>query len=315
MLSFEAKRAQATGIVIIIIFVVIFLIIALLWSGMADFAKGEKTQKAFRGGQEALALSFVDLPSRVNQNQEFYIDVLAQNMGEYPIPEGKVRVVLNNAQTFNIADPVTINPQVIKGIEDGGEVEFIYSEAKYIGSVLSEEIPQTLSIGICYPYQTTVLVRNVCLAPSNTNTLCEPMGEKEVESSGAPVHLNSFKQLSSVYNTGEEYIDLIIKLEFEKKGPGDIYYLPTVGCSSLTAGALNNLRISSMKLGTEEINIFNSCGTNIISLSATEGRTTGSLRCTIRQKGIITDAKSILTITLEYLHSQQLKGSIRVMPV
>lgn len=325
------RRAQATGVAIIVIFVIVAIIIIAIFGGWVDVSGGETTQgtqggfwsrlfssetitqTAFIGGTKALELSFDNLPSIRNQNQEFDIKVLAENKGEYAIPAGKARAILNNAQTFNISNPIAINPQVIRDISEGGEVEFIYPNAAYVGTVLSEEIPQTLSVGVCYPYQTSILVREVCLAPSGTNKECEPIAEKVVENSGSPVHLTSFKQLSSVYNSGEEFIDLIVKLEFEKKGSGEIYS-PLASCGSVEAEHLNKIKISEIKLGTEEIDVSKSCGTNAVYLSTNDGRTTGSLRCTLSYKGIKTDAKSVLTMTLKYLHSQQLKGSIRVMP-
>lgn len=297
------KRGQV-GIILIVI-VIIIIVVFLIFSGAI---KGAISPKQKTLPDEALDLSFYKLPTQVSQGQKFDIDIIAQNKGEYEIPKETIQVVLNNAQTFNISSAVQENKEKVKSVKEGGEAEFTFPKASYVETVLSEKIPQHFTVGFCYPYQTIyAMVNNTCLAPSNTNALCEPIGEKMLHNSGAPVHLTSFKQLNSVYNTGEERIDLLVRLEFENKGSGDVYS-PDASCGSLEAEDADEIKIISMKLGTEDV--LDDCGTDVVSLS--EG--VGSIRCTIQHSPIKADATSPLVMVLDYIYKQRITGSIKVIP-
>jgi hypothetical protein len=303
------KKAQASGVIVIVAFVVIFLIVYIIFfSGIA----GDGSLKPI--GTEALSLSFYKLPTIISQNQEFNIDVIARNKGEYEIPKGVVRVVLNNAQNFGITNVIKRNDEKIRNEENGGEAEFIYPKAKYVGTVVSEEIPQVVSVGFCYPYKTeNIKVENICFAPSLTNELCAYIGEKDnITNSGAPVHLTSFKQVNSIYNTGEEYVEIMTKLKFEKVGSGSVYS-PKANCDNINPENVDMISIDSITLGTKKItgdDLDNVCrlDNGIVDLSS------GQITCIFRQTGIKTDITNVISMTLSYVYSHQLKGSVKVIP-
>ncbi len=308
----KTKGQGTTGVVLIIVFVIILLVALVIYGSYK--ATGESPQRAFRGGTEGVRLSILDVPAQINQGQAFDIVVLAENKGEHRIPARSISAVMSNYQSFNILDGMKTNDIAL---DPGDATEIVYENARFTAPVLSEDIPQSFSIGICYPYETMTKVNEVCLAPSKTDTLCKSAGEKESENWGAPIMLSSFKQLASVYNTGQEYIDLNVKLEFKQTGSGNIYS-PDAKCNALAPSDANKIKIKSIILGVDsfdEQEIKLMCGSNIIQLSNRDGKTQGSLRCTLRQRGIRTDLMTPLTIITEYIHEQQLSESIRVMPV
>jgi hypothetical protein len=169
---------------------------------------------------------------------------------------------------------------------------------------LTEEQPVPLGIKACYYYETNAVV-SVCVAKSNE--ICEPIGEKTVQSSGAPVQLTELKQIAQTTDN-ENYI-ITLTLTAENKGKGSAY-AQYATCPNPSFEDQNYVRINKMTLGGEDI-IPECNGGVLIQLS--EGK--GSKTCRIKATAKNIEYEEQLAITLNYKYSQDLTTEISVIPI
>jgi hypothetical protein len=186
--------------------------------------------KAFVGGTEGLKMEFLNLPPSIFVNVPFSLAITVQNAGEYTVMPGGAYFTLNNALNFNIplekstvnnADALIAARRIQDTILPGGKELISWGEAVFTGTLgapLTEEQPVLLGIKACYYYETRA-VASVCVAKSNK--ICEPIGEKTVQSSGAPVQLTELKQIAQT--TDNENYTITLTLTVENKGEGSVY--------------------------------------------------------------------------------------------
>lgn len=309
------RKAQAAGITLIVVFVIIFLLAFIIYSKIGSF--GEETSS--QAGSEALELSFYTLPEEITSGQKFDIEILAKNKGDYTIPKEQIRVILNSPE------PPESQPLIQKNAEElsnrGGETEFVYSGISYypVGDV--PQVP--VSAGICYPYKTSASITEVCLVRNaNDDSVCKAIEEKQIAThEDGPVHITKFTQRSSVYNSGEKYIDLNVRMDFAKVGAGNIYHSAAT-CGDILPYEINKVRlkltIGGKEIGDKEVKsikgveLDKACNleANAVDLDK------GYIICTLRwkmQEGQ-SDATDVLGVEMNYLVDQQLTQVIKVNP-
>ncbi len=271
--------------------------------------------KAFVGGTDGLKMEFLNLPPSIFAKTPFSLAITVQNAGEYTVMPGGAYFTLNNAMNFNIPlDNSTINNAdaliAARRIQDtilpGGKELISWGEAVFTGIAgvpLTEEQPVLLGIKACYYYETRA-VASVCVA--KTNKICEPIGEKTVQSSGAPVQLTELKQIAQT--TDNENYTITLTLTAENKGKGGVYAQHAT-CPKPSAEEQDYVVLDRISVGGEEI--FPECnGGRLITLS--EGK--GSKTCRIKATAKNIEYEEQLAVTLAYKYDQDLTTEISVIP-
>lgn len=183
---------------------------------------------SFNGGDNALTFSFADgmppVSVRDNGYQPFSIRVLVNNEGEFDIPAGTAHVALSG---FNMADFGVTNRarnlSALRGVKKqgkntipGGKAAVIFSNLKYIPSVVSGSVPLSLFVNVCYPYETKSMAK-VCIAGDTTVAVdnkqvnCDLNGNKDFANSGGPVSIQNVQQYPYGKNSIQFQFDIVYK--------------------------------------------------------------------------------------------------------
>ena len=213
--------------------------------------------ESFIGGDKALNFEFGENtpPLRVRDQslQPFSVRLLVENNGEFDIPEGRAHVSLTG---FNAADLgmqetsktlLALNGFKKQGSNTipGGKQQVVFSDLKYVGSVVSGTYPLRMFANICYPYQTRAIV-SLCIngdtVPSIDNRvkICDLDSQRRVSNSGAPVFIENVRQYP--------YGSSSIQIQF------DIRHKPISGDSNIyESGSIdNNCRLNGVSTSSTD---------------------------------------------------------------
>ena len=313
----------------IISLTVIFVMIVLVSGCTLPFGVESNSEAVtFLGGDEGLEISFVsnNPPPRVFQNRNFNVLLRLENHGEQNIDEGKVRVLLSNAQTFGYdkepiqynADTLTKRLSTETGFIPGG-IEFIsFYDLSYSGStMLTEDSPVSVAVDVCYPYKTTA-VADLCVSREAAESdICEPLGEPHIDTTSGPLEVTKINQLYNgvvSYAESNNNVSVGIRIEFEIVGDGDIYSIDT-DCDALDNEFWKNIAIDKITIGDDTYSgdlLIERCSSNELNLDEAGE---GFINCDFTVEDVAYDFEERFTITLSYLHSQLLNKKISVMPV
>ena len=177
-----------------------------------------------------LTLSFIENapPNDVIVGQKFPIYVETSNQGDSTINAGDVKIYISGvgANLEGVAKVLSNRGFMAKGSIE--RLDFA-KEAKF---TLPIEMPFSLRIlaRSCYGYGTDAQA-NICVAASNTTTICNMDGEKISANTAAPVQVSNFQ---------EELIanKLYVSFTIENKGSGEVS-LPTLDCDKREAFELS----------------------------------------------------------------------------
>jgi len=272
------------------------------------------TSSAFVGGTDGLTMQFQNLPSTVFPNAPFNILVLVGNAGETDIPQNGATFVLNNAANFGISptkaqqtnsEGLAGSRKVANGTVPGEQVIIAWPDASFKGTVLTEEQSVPISVDACYPYKSSATA-SVCAA--RTDKICNPIGDKDVQSSGAPVQVTSLKQIAQALDS--KRVQMQVTVEIENKGDGKVYSTSTnssAQCPSPSIDYLDIVNVTGMKFGNAAIP-FN-CDENPIQLYQNKGE----LNCVV-SINTASDIQDQLSIELAYKYKQSISSSIAAIP-
>jgi hypothetical protein len=292
------------------------LLIAMVAVFAISGCTGTPKTTAFVGGTDGLKMSFADLPSTIFANVPFQLAVLVQNAGESAIEVGSATFTLNNAQNFNIlvTDATTRNKGLLQAakivqatIFPGGQEFITWGPAKFTGEAgipITEQQPVPIAVDACYGYSTTMITR-VCIAKGKQ--ICEPIAEKVIQNSGAPIQITKFKQIAQAEN---DTVTLNFKIDVENKGGGDVY---TAGatCPTPDSNSKDIFYVDKVILGDEVYAPQSLLNCDSIELSDNEGSTT----CSITIPSVKTDYEEQLSIVLNYTYKQKLTAKIAIIPL
>ena len=287
----------------------VFLIVLVLVSGCIQTQ--EKTD-SFVGGSEGLKLEFQNLPEIIVPGAPFDILVLASNAGEADVPVNSIRFTLNNAATLGITEITKGNTELLRGsqrIKDtlvpGENLVMSWPNAKFTGTVLTEEQKVPIVVDACYPYKTAAKVSKACIARGKE--VCEPLGKKPVESAGAPIKITEYSQ-SSVQLTKDT---IQLNLDFKvKNAAGQTAYSNAARCLNLADEELNKVTITSLKLGLKEYFTQDTCEEVAITLD-NKGEGIGHCKLVIDTQN---DFEEELTIKLDYIYKQHISTQVPILP-
>ncbi len=174
---------------------------------------------SFKGGKEALKLSFVEgMPPEAIKDQgfqPFQIRIQAQNLGEYDIPENSAHVKLTgfNPSDLGLSETSKTFP-LLRGFRMQGKDEILgvpqtvlFSGLSYKESVhIARTYELRLNANVCYPYETKA-VAEFCISGNTIPSFqkdfenCLIEGSKRFSNSGAPVYIENVKQFSNGQNS------------------------------------------------------------------------------------------------------------------
>ena len=197
--------------IIIILGVIFLLILSGCTSSKSKANQNGFELSSFNGGDKAVDFSFEpnSPPTTVRDQglQPFSVRLLIENNGEFNIPENSAYIKLDGFNNADLGLKINSKPLLaLKGVRkqgsnviDGGKQQVVFSNLKYVNSVVSGSIPIKIYANICYPYQTKAMAL-VCI---NGNTIpaidkkaqiCDLSGDKKIANSGAPIKVTNFKE-------------------------------------------------------------------------------------------------------------------------
>ena len=291
--------------------IVLFIMVVAVF--VVSGCTGRAENAAFVGGTDGLTMNFQHLPPTIFVNVPFNLVVLVQNAGESVMLKDGATFTLNNAGQFGISptnatvknkNNLTAAKRINNTILPGNIEPISWEKIAFTGQAgvpLTEE--QLIAVSACYPYSTKMLVM-ACAARSAKE--CQPIGDKPVQSSGAPIQITKLSQVAQEIDN--ETILLSFAIDVENKGKGDVY-APSFSavCPSPSADFQNVVNIKSIVFGNTTKPIDCKGGSDI-SLSDGKGSTT--CKITIPTK---VDFEDELLVTFDYTYKQTLTTNIAVI--
>ncbi|MBI2664673.1 hypothetical protein HYX10_05035 [Candidatus Woesearchaeota archaeon] len=198
----------------------------------------------FVGGNDGVTLKFLDNnpPAKAfdagpTQEDQFKFNAIVsvENVGEYTINPGGLKLSLKGffPEDFGVAATEELtqsNTQTLTAVSKNnqGDVrrgtleqitfpktgEFAYRQD------LSVDQTYTFTAEACYKYETKT-VSQICLKEdlrSSDTEICNPIGNRQVSNSGAPVHITAVRQDVAGTNS------VVLDFEVKKAGTADIFY-------------------------------------------------------------------------------------------
>jgi hypothetical protein len=308
--------------------VVFSLIIFVSGCTMPSFTSEDDIEVVgFVGGENSLDVSFVgnNPPSRVFQNHNFNVILQLENKGEYNLNKEDVRVLISNMQNFGLQDNIIRYNEHDIPKRTKTEVDFIpggidyisFNDLAYSGpSVLTEDSPISISVDVCYPYQ-TIAIADICVTRERAEDVCDPFGEPNIQTSSGPMLITKINQLSNgLISTESDDVLLELRIDFEKVGEGHIYS-PNTDCSDLDIDEINTISIDQITVGAD---IYN--GDQVAELCGSKDNKVGLNKdgesfviCSITVPNVPYDFEDRFTITTSYINTKLLNKQISVMPV
>lgn len=191
----------------------LFIFFLLLVAGCAKQAATGPTGKAFVGGTQGLAISFLSNqpPAEVfDVDFPFQIGLKLENKGEFDINDpNTVKLSINGIVPadfkVNSGDLQKSSPELLKGkrIDSQGQViagdivTVDFPQMQYATTV-NGRIPFTIRANVCYEYGTkaqgSLCVRKDLRGTTGEAAICNPDRTVPAENSGAPVQITAFRQ-------------------------------------------------------------------------------------------------------------------------
>lgn len=207
-------------------------------AGEVDAQRSTFETSGFHGGNDALIFNFAEQapPAKVRDQslQPFSVRLLVENLGEYDISEGSAHMTLTgfNPADLGIEGKNTKALNALRGFKKqganiipGGKQQVVFDNLKYIGSVVSGEVPLTIYANLCYPYETKAFAL-ICIngdtipAIDERTQICNLEGDKRYANSGAPIQIQEVKQ----YPYGESSIQVQFKIVHNPTSPSANFY-------------------------------------------------------------------------------------------
>lgn len=290
--------------------IAIFLLIGIF--AVSGCLGGKTETAAFVGGNEGLALSFMDLPASVFTESVFDINVLVQNKGEADVSAHNATLTLNNAQSLGITDAIKNNTGALdrarrtgESISLGGTEPISWPDATFKGALITEQQTVPFSVDVCYPYETTAIA---LACAGRTDKVCKRVEEKTVQSSGAPIKVTKFSQVAVQRAMG---VELAFTIDVENKGSGDVYD-PAAACTGAEALMPSQKDIVAIKEITFDSEPKTpTCLKEPISLWENKG----SITCKFDVANSTQDFSAELVVKLNYIYKDRLIGAMTVIPV
>jgi len=283
---------------------VLFLLGLLLFSGCIG---GEKPpSSAFVGGKDGLVASFESPQDQVIMGVPFEIILRVQNKGECPIPTGSANFTLNNPRLFGIDESNAtkqnsedLSETKLRGenvVSEGGVELITWENAKISTLIVTEQQQIPINVVMSYPYNTTSIVY---ACTSTSGKVCQPTEEKQVQNSGAPIHIKSFKQ--TAIKTAEG-IRLRFGFIFENVGGGTASL-----DQSFSESSINQVNITSIKFGNKiynSSNITSICGTSTFAMDT-------EYWCTLQD--VPEEIEDQLVFNISYYYQQSVSKTISLV--
>lgn len=192
---------------------------------------------SFKGGNEGLVFSFDEsMPPSTIKDQglvPFNVRIMAENKGEYDIPENSAHVRLTgfDKTELNLQDS-SMTFAAIAGFKKQGDNErpgarqtVMFNNLKYMGDIVSGTYNFDMAANVCYPYETRAIAE-LCISGNTYSSLdndyanCEIEGDKKYANSGAPVKIENVKQFSNGQSSIQIQFDIV---HSSKVGSGTIF--------------------------------------------------------------------------------------------
>src|SRR3989344_7699151 len=194
----------------------LFTILTLFFLAACTGGGSEKTtsENPFAGGSEGVTLSFTQFRDEVYDKGEdpFDIEVQLENKGETKVEAQDIKLTLagfNPADLSQTAAALEKSPDTeltpvtkqLGAIVTGESVPIIFSELNYAGTVVGDSRqPLPIFANACYKYGTIGLT-SICLRENllsqTPSDICTVSEDKTTYNSGAPVHIEGFKQTAT----------------------------------------------------------------------------------------------------------------------
>jgi len=301
---------------------VFLLTLVFLVSGcLGQSPKDEISTGQFIGGNKGLEISYVEMPPKVFQNSTFDINLVVYNRGETNVAEENASFKLSNSKIFSLTEEDSTKSnkdrldRVIEVGGYGGQTFIKFEDARYVSGVLTSESPIPLSVEACYPYR-TLSTADICIARSEFSEVCSPAEIKDVQNSGAPIHVSEVEQILSIYT--QQYIRVGVMITIESKGESTDRYFSSsdTTCQIQNSEYENEVMVSSIKIGSLSFDadeIKRSCNGNKIKLVDGKGKMQCNLAITDYVSGT-GDYVERMTMEMNYLHTTLANSNIRVIP-
>ncbi len=223
------------------------LLLVLMFTGCDDEESTTSPSAAFLGGEAGLKVNFLnDMPPDEildKKSQPFGIGIKLENMGEANVEDeaGYIEISGLNAVDFgvewndlkkDIKDEIKGVRKTITGARVAGGVDII----EFTGLNYEQDIPGQITLpmiaDICYNYKTRVAtkicVKKDLLDDLEGDRICEVSGEKDVQNSGAPLHITKLSQAP----LGKDKIQLLFTIG-HVGDPEDSFFEKNKECSDL----------------------------------------------------------------------------------
>lgn len=218
--------------------IIIFIVAAsiLFASGCEEEGAGAIKQDPFVGGTTGLTVNFAEgapPPETFDGGDSpFDVVVILENKGEHDVKKEDVEVSIKGilASDFSLSESnLKKNPDDdVKATEKNSEGDVIYGPPVYVEftefnhkEALTGNTPFTILAQVCYLYesraQAMLCVKEDNLDVSTEGRVCRVTETKEVYNSGAPLHIENFKE----YPAAEKKVR--ITFDIVHIGTGDIY--------------------------------------------------------------------------------------------
>ena len=275
---------------------------------------------SFIGGNRGLDLKFFDgaPPREVYDSQGFVFDinVRAENVGEFDIAPGLVRMEITGIDPtdFGGVNLLKTNAELLRGADidpngniiSGSITEFNYPRLE-VQRQLTGNVQFNLRAEACYPYG-TLTISQVCILrdmlgftrKTGEAPFCEPNEQKIVENSGSPIQVTSLKESS----VGKD--KLSFTFEVSHIGEGFVYRKATqcdntqirnrdVVHVKVDTGIPGNLQCSGLEGGGAE---------GDLTMFGADGKETRSVVCTQELPANRNDHEKPITITTTFDYEQ-----------
>ena len=292
------------------------------------------TGSKFVGGNAGLDLSFApgSLPDKVlDLDQPFGISVVITNLGDHTIETGAeatVRITGIDPVDFGVsaADLVQDSPGQIRGAQKDVSGNVIQGETISLdfpanGASLTHQkeiagaVTYNVRADVCYKYGTVVntklcVLEDILGTQGGASKLCQINEDKQVDNSGAPVQVVSFRESVSSANK----VAFVLKLKHT--GTGTVHEMNTE-CSKdfqqkdkvhvrIDTGISDGLVCSGLQAGTASGSVYEG------DAQLLNGER--EIRCT-QTINNPTDLEKLVTIELTYDYDQFIEKNLEVQHV
>ena len=199
---------------LLITFLAVFMLFLAGCTSETGARKNSYEIGSFNGGDKALSFEFLaEAPPQVVRDQSlqpFQVMLKIKNEGEFDIPQDRAYVALTGfrPQDLGLTETSKVIPQMNGFKKQGDNViegrtqQVVFSNLKYVESVVSGSIPIKIYANVCYPYETkafTLLCINGNTVPAldKRAEICKLDSKREYSNSGAPIHIEDVVQYPS----------------------------------------------------------------------------------------------------------------------